>query len=192
MIMQPEFQQSCWPRSSSTAVACSWLVLLVAMQIMLFSLWFSAGPGRAHRRQRQRYASRFCHALCSLWLAALIVDNGSGMARGFCHALCSLWLTALIVDYGSGMACWFYLALCSLRLMAGCRDRRRHRQCYVHGWLCWYAVFFVCLYGFSGVSRHFSHPSEWNACHFSALEHSHCECLRAPGVPESAGSCPPR
>ena len=37
-----------------------------------------------------------------------------------------------------------FTSLCSLRLMAGCRARRRHRQCYVHGWLCRYAVFFVC------------------------------------------------
>ena len=56
---------------------------------------------------------------------------------------CRQALAALIVDNGSAMACWFYLALCSLRLMAGCRARRRHRQSYVHGWLCWYAVFFV-------------------------------------------------
>ena len=91
VIMQPEFQQSCWPRSSSTTMTCSWLVLFVAMQIMLFSLWFSAGPGRAHRRQRQWYGSRFFpRAVFHLWLAVLIVDYGSGMARWFCLALCSL------------------------------------------------------------------------------------------------------
>ena len=149
VIMQPEFQQSCWPRSSSTTMTCSWLVLFVAMQIMLFSLWFSAGPGRAHRRQRQWYGSRFFHALCStfgwpcsssitavVWLA--------GFALRCVPFECRQALAALIVDNGSATACWFYLALCSLRLMAGCRARRRHRQCYVHGWLCRYAVFFVC------------------------------------------------
>ena len=119
------------------------------------------------------FMAGFCLCRCRSWCcpfgsqqaqAALIVDTGSGMARGFASrwvpfgwprsssitavvwlaGFASRWvpfecrqaLAALIVDNGSAVACWFYLALCSLRLMAGCHARHRHRQRYVHGWPC--------------------------------------------------------